>query len=115
MLELLRALFGERVPEVSPQEAYEMHFEEDVPAFILDVRQPSEYRWGIIAGAERIPLTQLARSLDELPDEKKIVTICQSSHRSPLAARMLRKAGFEVVNVEGGMAAWDRAGLPLQR
>ena len=114
MLELLRALFGQKAPEVSPEEAYEMHDAEDFPTLILDVRQPAEYQWGTISGAERIPLTQLGKRLEALPRQKKILTICQSSHRSPIAARMLRNVGFEAINVEGGMSAWREAGLPLE-
>ena len=115
MLELLRALFGEKAPEVRPQEAYQRHAAENESTLILDVRQPPEYGWGTIAGAKRIPLTQLGKRIEELPRDAKILTICQSSHRSPIAARMLRRAGFDVMNVEGGMSAWDEAGLPLQR
>lgn len=114
MLELLRALFGQKAPEVSPSEAHKMHDKEDVATLILDVRQPAEYAWGTISGAERIPLTQLGRRLEALPRQKKILTICQSSHRSPIAARMLRNAGYEAINVEGGMSAWKEAGLPLE-
>lgn len=79
------------------------------------MRQPAEYQWGTISGAEHIPLTQLGKRLEALPRQKKILTICQSSHRSPIAARMLRNAGFEALNVEGGMSAWEEAGLPLKR
>jgi len=42
-----------------------------------------------------------------------IVTVCRSGHRSGLAARGLRHAGYRVENLDGGMKAWAHAGLPL--
>lgn len=115
MLELLRNLWGPKVPGVSPQEAYRRHVAEAEPGLILDVRQPVEYGSGTVPGARQIPLTELGRRLQELPRERQILTICRSSHRSPIAARQLQKAGFEVLNVDGGLLAWEEEGLPLER
>ncbi|MBK7219522.1 MAG: rhodanese-like domain-containing protein [Candidatus Promineofilum sp.] len=60
-----------------------------------------------------IPLTEFGRRLGELPRDRPILTICRSGHRSPLAARQLRQAGYDVTDVDGGTMAWERAGLPL--
>jgi rhodanese-related sulfurtransferase len=60
-----------------------------------------------------IPLTEFSRRLGELPRDQPILTICRSGHRSPLAARQLRQAGYDVTDVDGGTMAWERAGLPL--
>jgi rhodanese-related sulfurtransferase len=111
---LLNLFFGPPAPDVSPQEAYRLHFEEDKPTLILDVRQPAEYSAGTIPGAMRIPLTQVGARLEEIPRDREVLAICQSSHRSPIAARRLRKAGYDVLNIAGGMNAWEAAALPME-
>jgi rhodanese-related sulfurtransferase len=82
---------------------------------VVDVRQPSEWRHGHIRGSKNEPLTQLERRLDTLPRDKTIVTVCASGHRSAVAARTLRRAGYTVENLKGGMHAWARAGLGIDR
>ena len=82
---------------------------------VVDVRQPSEWRRGHIRGSENEPLMQLRRRLDTLPRDKTIVTVCASGHRSAAAARTLRRAGYTVENLKGGMHAWAKAGLPTDR
>lgn len=82
-------------------------------ALLVDVRQPAEWKTGHIDGALHIPLGQLARRLDELPRGKTIVTVCRTGHRSGIAARALARAGHDVLNLEGGINAWARTGLPV--
>lgn len=49
----------------------------------------------------------------DLPKNEPIALICLTSHRSPLAAKQLGKAGFtKVYNITGGMMEWQRLGLP---
>ncbi|HZS30139.1 MAG TPA: rhodanese-like domain-containing protein [Gaiellaceae bacterium] len=83
--------------------------------FVLDVRQPSEWRHGHIRGSENVPLAQLTRRLDRFPRDRTIVTVCASGHRSAVAARALRRAGYEVENLKGGMHAWARRKLPIEK
>jgi len=80
---------------------------------VVDVRQPAEWKTGHIRGALHIPLAQLSSRLHQLPQGKTIVTVCRSGHRSAVAARTLTRAGRDVLNLRGGMNAWNRAGLPL--
>jgi rhodanese-related sulfurtransferase len=80
---------------------------------VIDVRQPAEWRRGHIRGSLNLPLTQLASRLHELPNDKPVVAVCASGHRSALATRTLRRAGYQAENLKGGMRAWTRAGLPL--
>ena len=63
----------------------------------------------------RSPLTQLGRRMETLPRDRTIVAVCASGHRSAVAARALRRAGFEVENLKGGMHAWAGQGLPVER
>jgi rhodanese-related sulfurtransferase len=111
---LLDFLFGPKVRQIGVREAYERLQAPDAPV-IVDVRQPVETRSGSVPGAVLIPLTELGKRLSELPRDRPILTICYSNHRSPMAARRLMKAGFKVLDVEGGLMAWQRAGLPLEK
>lgn len=106
-------LLGPSAEDIAPEEAYQRHFETDQPTMIVDVRQPPEWKGGVIPGAVCIPLTQIGRRMAELPQDHQILAICHSSHRSPIAARRLKKAGFEVLNIEGGMQAWREQDLPV--
>lgn len=110
---LLDWLLGPSAPNVTPEEAHQRHFQSGQATVIVDVRQPLEWKEGVIPGSARIPLTEIGRRMKELPRDHQLLTICASSHRSPIAARRLRKAGFEVLNVEGGMQAWQEKGLPV--
>jgi rhodanese-related sulfurtransferase len=85
------------------------------PPYLLDVREPYEYADGHIAGATLIPLGDLARRIHELPRDRQIVCICRSGNRSGVATRHLSGAGYEAVNLSGGMIGWMRTGLPVRR
>jgi sulfur dioxygenase len=99
------------VPEIRP-DWVARHMDE---VFILDVRNPGELQGehGHLEGSTLIPLDQLAKRLDEVPDDKPVVTVCQSGKRSARAAEMLMKAGYDrVANVAGGLIQWSRLALP---
>jgi rhodanese-related sulfurtransferase len=85
------------------------------PPFLLDVRQPDEYREGHIAGATLIPLDDLRGRMGELPTDRQIVVVCRSGARSGVAAGWLKAAGYDVVNLSGGMIAWRQAGQTISR
>ena len=108
----LSGLWGKRVGQIMPEEAYR-RLQADESVVIVDVRQPVETRAGSVPGAVLIPLTEFGRRLGELPRDRPILTICLSGHRSPVAARQLRQAGYDVTDVAGGTMAWEKAGLPL--
>ncbi len=80
---------------------------------LLDVREDDEWRAGRIAGSSHIPLRALAERLGELPSDRTIVAVCRSGNRSAAAVRGLRQLGFAAENLDGGVSAWVRAGLPL--
>lgn len=87
-------------------------------ALVLDVREDKEYAAGHIPKARHIPLGQLASRMQELDKfkSKPILVTCRSGHRSARACGMLKKAGFETVyNQAGGILAWERANLPVDR
>jgi rhodanese-related sulfurtransferase len=111
---LLDWLLGRPAARITPQEAHARLSAGGDHYLLLDVRQPAEHSSGVAPGALLIPLTQLGKRLGEVPRGRQVLCICASGHRSPLAARRLSRAGYEVLDVTGGMNAWRAAGLPLQ-
>jgi rhodanese-related sulfurtransferase len=75
-------------------------------AFLLDVRDPSEYAEGRLDGAVNIPLNDLRAHLSELPAEGEIWAYCRSGQRSYYASRILQLNGFNVKNLPGGMLTY---------
>ena len=78
--------------------------------FLLDVREPQEFQDFKIPGATNIPLSQLFTpdSVEKLPKDKKIVTICSHGNRSMVATFALAQNGLESTSLEGGMAGWNQ-------
>ena len=75
---------------------------------LLDVRQPGEYESGHIPGARLIPLPDLHERLNEIDPQKPTLVYCAVGGRSRVAAQMLAGKGFaEVVNLIGGIKAWN--------
>jgi rhodanese-related sulfurtransferase len=101
---------------LSPQKAYDQ-LNKSTDAVIVDVRNPDEWATtGVPAGAALIPLPQFEqRAPQELPKDKPIYVICNSGNRSTVASAILIKDGYQkVYNVDGGIQAWLRAGLPVE-
>jgi rhodanese-related sulfurtransferase len=114
-------LFGDRTggkdgsprpkKRVKPQVAAQMHRE---GAVLLDVREQNEWAAGRAPKARHIPLGQLgARASRELAASATVLTVCRSGSRSARAAATLRREGYTVIDVAGGMRAWQAAGLPV--
>jgi rhodanese-related sulfurtransferase len=105
-------LFSRMKKAVGPVEAQRLVEE---GAFLLDVREQSEWREGRAPRATHIPLGSLSQRLGELPKSRTIVAVCRSGRRSSSAASQLRSSGYTVLNLSGGMQAWQAAGLPVVR
>jgi rhodanese-related sulfurtransferase len=82
---------------------------------LIDVREPNEYALERIAGALLYPLSTFDPRA--VPAEgRKIVVHCAAGRRSMQAAQKMVEAGHaSVTNLDGGLAAWKGAGLPLIR
>src|ERR1700712_2094047 len=78
--------------------------------WLLDVREPGEWNQGHAPEAHLIPMGQIMDRIDELPSEGEIVVICHSGYRSWQVTKALVDAGYDAVNVSGGMEAWQSAG-----
>ena len=77
-------------------------------AMVLDVRNRTEHTAGHIPGSHQLSGGRVMWHLDELPAEGTIVTYCQSGVRNSVAASALRRAGYDVVELDGSYAAWTR-------
>ena len=82
-------------------------------ALLVDVRDQREWDAGHAPKAKHHPRRGLHASSVRLPRERIIVVVCRSGNRSVRAAKVLTKAGFDAVNLAGGMTAWKAAGLAL--
>jgi rhodanese-related sulfurtransferase len=83
---------------------------------IVDVRSAEEFAVGHLRDAKNIPLADLSARIGELEKSKarSMVVVCQTGARSDKAARQLAAAGFDdVVSLDGGLTAWQAAGLPV--
>ena len=80
---------------------------------LLDVRTASERQSRSIKGSMHIPLHEVRRRSTELEKYKnrEIVCYCATGNRSLSAAATLKKLGFTVANMKGGMADWNFSGL----
>jgi hydroxyacylglutathione hydrolase len=86
------------------------------PAFVVDVRTVSEWQAGHIDGARHLMAGDVPKRLDDLPHDQPIHIICGTGYRSSIVSSLLRREGFvDVLNVSGGMTAWNQAGLPVVR
>ncbi len=85
---------------------------------LIDVREAHEFtgELGHIAGARLVPLGTVTREAAHWNHEDEFVLVCRSGGRSGFAARELRALGFShVINLTGGMLAWNEAKLPVER
>ena len=77
--------------------------------FLLDVREPDEYKQWNIDGSVNIPVGKLSEegSLNLVPKDKKIVTICPHGNRATVAKYILERYGYNAASLAGGLKAWS--------
>ena len=84
----------------------------NVKPYVVDVREPREYKRNHIIEAHSIPLSDILSEDVKLPNDQPIVLVCRSGRRSRRAAYALQGIGcMNVFILEGGMAQWEAAGL----
>ncbi len=105
----------ESICEVTVSEAKELL---DKGGYLfLDCREPKEYKMGHIPGAVNIPRGLLEfKIVNKVPDKNtNIVMYCKKGSRGCLAACTLCQMGYEnVMNMDGGWLAWEKAGYPVE-
>jgi len=110
------------IPTISPRDAAAA-VAEDGPAagthaarpLIVDVREPEEFSSERIEGSVLMPMSQFVARHAELPRDRPLVIQCHSGSRSASATMYLVQRGWtDVRNLDGGIAAWMRDGLPVR-
>jgi len=91
---------------------------ENTEFIILDVRTGEEYKVGHIENSINIDYksSKFKENVSNLDKEKIYLTYCRSGRRSAKSAEIMRELGFEnIYMIDGGIVAWDKAGLPVAK
>ena len=97
------------VPQLSPRKAREKIERKHWPVF--DVSEAEEFASSRLPFSKR--LAYLGCEKAPLPRGRPFIVACRVGHRSQLVVRKLRRLGFDARNLNGGLWAWECAGLPL--
>jgi len=114
---LLWLSLAPRGRQASPLQATQM-INRGKSTAVIDVRSADEYAAGHLRDAKNIPLADLSNRIAELDKNrvKTVIVVCQTGARADKAQRQLKAAGFDdIYTLEGGIAAWTAAGLPLTK
>jgi phage shock protein E len=99
---------------ISPAELHSLRESGAAPA-VIDVRTADEYASGHIPGAINIPFDQVAQRIAEIEAPRGVALYCMVGPRARKGESALLAAGYEkVFHLEGGLAAWQAAGLPVE-
>ena len=91
--------------EITFDDFYQLYQKESLS--VLDVREEEEFEALHLEGALNYPLSQLADTYDQLDKSQSYYVICKSGKRSARACQFLAERGYEVINVQGGMDAFE--------
>ena len=95
------------LPTSKPRTISPAELENFDAALVLDVRNKTEHAAGHVPGSAQLSAGRVLWNTDQLPADGTIVTYCQSGVRNSVAASALRRAGFDVVELEGSYAGWN--------
>ena len=91
--------------EISFDEFYKLYQNEKLS--LVDVREVEEFETLHLEGAQNLPLSQLADTYEQLDKDQLYYVICKSGMRSARACQFLAEQGYDVINVQGGMTAFE--------
>ena len=91
--------------EIAFDEFYQLYQNEQLS--LVDVREVEEFQMLHLEGAQNLPLSQLADTYDQLDKDLLYYVICKSGMRSARACQFLAEKGYDVINVQGGMTAFE--------
>ncbi len=94
------------LPTSTPKRIQPEELEDFDAAMVLDVRDRTEHSAGHIPGSQQLSGGRVMWNLDQLPASGTIVSYCQSGVRNSVAASALRRAGYDVVELDGSYAGW---------
>jgi rhodanese-related sulfurtransferase len=108
------ALAESEAPSIAPLELSERRASGTAPV-VIDVRTPEEYAAGHIPGAVNIPFDHIAGRISEIDAPHGVALYCMVGPRARKGEAALLGAGYtSVFLLEGGLAAWQAAGLPTE-
>ncbi|HEX4019555.1 MAG TPA: MBL fold metallo-hydrolase [Acidobacteriaceae bacterium] len=86
------------------------------PPLVMDVRAPGEWNTKHLNDSINLPLGQLQDHMEEVPRDRRIAVHCAGGYRSSIAVSILNQHGVtNVIELAGGLAAWEAAKLPMVR
>ena len=91
--------------EITFNDFYQLYQNEQLS--LVDVREVEEFQTLHLEGAQNLPLSQLADIYDQLDKDLLHYVICKSGIRSARACQFLVEQCYEVINVQGGMTAFE--------
>ena len=91
--------------EIAFDEFYQLYQNEQLS--LVDVREVEEFETLHLEGAQNLPLSQLTDTYDQLDKDLLYYVICKSGMRSARACQFLAEQGYDVINVQGGMTAFE--------
>ena len=104
------------IPSIDVTEAERRMREDPDGPLLVDVREQYEFDAVRAPGAVLLPMSSLATRIGELPTDRPLMIVCHVGGRSAAVTGFLARSGrTDVVNVSGGMDAWERQGLPVNR
>jgi rhodanese-related sulfurtransferase len=103
-----------KAPSISAAEL-QARRESGAAPVVIDVRTPEEYASGHIPGAVNVPFDEVAQRIAEIDAPHGVALYCMVGPRARMGESALIAAGYEqVLHLEGGLAAWQAAGLPVE-
>jgi hydroxyacylglutathione hydrolase len=85
-----------------------------LPPLLLDIRNPREWAAKHIEGSMNVPLNHLRERIAEIPRDRRLAVHCAGGYRSSIAAGILHQYGMtNLIEMAGGLAAWEAAKLPV--
>ncbi len=99
---------------IDPKKLNELLHDDDHNEILVDVREPVEYSDIAIPEAENIPAGEIANAVDRLKQYGTVYVNCGSGVRSKKACELLESQGVNVVNLDGGLTAWQHSGLAVR-
>lgn len=99
---------------ISPQEAKSLMGQRP-ELLLVDLRDPQELYEGYISGSQLVPFMDIARGRLTLPAGRPLLLICAVGGRSYAVGQYFYRQGYpEIYNLQGGISAWKKAGLPVE-
>ena len=102
-----------QAPSISAADLHDRRKSGDAPV-VIDVRTPAEYAAGHVPGAINIPFDQVAERISEVDAPHGVALYCMVGPRARKGESALLAENYQkVFHLEGGLSAWQAAGLPV--